>query len=187
MRRVPFEIFEAHMAVLAQDPPPNLPALLREAVWSVEPDVAVPTVRSMASWKSISTAGTRFDSVLFTTFGAVALLLAAGGLYGTLLYSVSRERREIGIRLALGAARRGIVGRVVARGLALAVFGSVLGTMGIWATSRLLASRLFGVEPGDLTTLVAAIAVLLSTAAVAAWLPARRAAATNPVEVLGQE
>ena len=187
IRAIPFSLFEAHMAVLAEDPPPNFASLLRQAVWSVEPNVAVPAVRTMSSWRSLATAGSRFDSVLFTTFGVVALLLAAGGLYGTLLYAVGRERREIGIRLALGAERRSIVARVVWRGLGLAAVGSVLGAFGAWASGGLLASRLYGVEPGDSATLGAALAVLLSTAAVAAWLPARRAAATDPLETLRQE
>jgi putative ABC transport system permease protein len=187
IQAIPFSLFEAHMAVLTEDPPPNLASLLRQAVWSVEPNVAVPTVRTMASWRSLATAGSRFDSVLFTTFGVVALLLAAGGLYGTLLYAVGRERREIGIRLALGAERGAIVMRVVSRGLGLAAVGSVVGAVGAWASGRLLASRLYGVEPGDAVTLVGALAVLLTTAAVAAWLPARRAAATDPVETLRQD
>jgi ABC-type antimicrobial peptide transport system permease subunit len=120
-------------------------------------------------------------------FGVVALLLAAGGLYGTLLYMVGTERREVGIRLTLGAAREGIEARVVLRGLRLAGVGALIGAVAAWASSRLLASRLYGVEPGDPATLLGAAAVLMLTAALASWLPARRAAATDPMETLRME
>jgi ABC-type antimicrobial peptide transport system permease subunit len=176
------------MAVLVDGVPEgDVPALLRQAVWQVQPDLPVPTVRSMEDWLALATARTRFDSVLFTAFGVVALLLAAGGLYGTLLYMVGTERREVGIRLTLGAAREGIEARVVLRGLRLAGVGALIGAVAAWASSRLLASRLYGVEPGDPATLLGAAAVLMLTAALASWLPARRAAATDPMETLRME
>jgi putative ABC transport system permease protein len=187
MSTVPFPVNDAHMAVIADGAASDLPQRLREAVWRVEPSVPVPVVRSMESWVAGATAGTRFDSVIFGAFGAIALLLAAGGLYGTLLYTVGMQRRELGIRLALGAARREIEGRVLGQGLRLAVAGAVLGIAGAWATSTLLEGRLFGVEPGDPATLAVAAAGLLLTAALACWLPARRAAATDPLETLREE
>jgi predicted permease len=184
---VPFPVPQAHMAVLVESVGDDLARQLSRAVWSVEPNVPVPTVRSMSSWVELATAGTRFESALFTAFGAVALLLAAGGLYGTMSYTVGLERRELGIRLALGARRRAIEARVVRRGLALAAAGAALGLAGAWGSGRLLEARLFGVEPRDPTTLASAAAVLLATAAVACWLPARRAAATDPLETLREE
>jgi ABC-type antimicrobial peptide transport system permease subunit len=135
----------------------------------------------------MATARTRFDSWIFTTFGVVGLLLAAAGLYGTLLYTVGTEQRELGIRLALGARRRSLEARVLGRGLRTAAAGSVVGGMGAWASGRLLQNRLYGIEAGDPITLATAVAVLLVTAAVASWLPARRAAATDPMETLRQE
>jgi predicted permease len=184
---VPFVPDRATLAVRIEGAVPDVPRRLREAVWSVEPDLPVPVVRSMDTWAAMATARTRFDSWIFTTFGVVGLLLAAAGLYGTLLYAVGTERRELGIRLALGARRRSLEAQVLVRGLRTAGAGAVAGGMGAWASGRLLQSRLYGIEPGDPATLATAVAVLLVTAAVASWLPARRAAATDPIETLRQE
>ena len=187
MESVPFVPDRASLAVRFEGAVTDVPRRLREAVWSVEPDLPVPVVRSMDAWAAMATARTRFDSWIFTTFGVVGLILAAGGLYGTLLLAVGTERRELGIRLALGATRRSLEARVVGRGLWTAAAGAIVGGMGAWASGRLLQNRLYGVEAGDPGTLATAVAVLLLTAAVASWLPARRAAATDPVETLRQE
>ncbi|HUF77213.1 MAG TPA: FtsX-like permease family protein, partial [Longimicrobiales bacterium] len=184
---VPFVLGDAHVAVRVESGASDLPRRLREAVWSVEPDLPVPLVRSMDHWAELATARTRFDSILFGGFGVVALLLAAGGLYGTLLYTVGMERRELGIRLALGASRRKVEARVLGRGLRAALAGVVLGGAAAWSSGRLLQNRLFDVQGGDLVTLAAAAGVLLGTAAVASWVPARRAARTDPLETLRQE
>jgi hypothetical protein len=187
MESVPFVPDRASLAVRIEGAVADVPRRLREAVWSVEPDLPVPVVRSMDAWAVMATARTRFDTWIFTTFGVLGLLLAAGGLYGTLLYTVGTERRELGIRLALGARRRSLEARVLGRGLRTAGAGAALGTVASWASGRLLQSRLFGVEAGDPATLAAAVGVLLVTAAVACWVPARRAAATDPMETLRQE
>ena len=147
----------------------------------------VPTVRAMDEWVELSTAGRRFDSALFGSFGVLALILAAAGLYGTLLYAVGQQRREWGIRLALGAARGSVEWSVVRRGFTLAAVGTVLGLAGTWATGRFLESRLYNLEPTDPGTLVVAAAVLLGAAVAASWLPARRAGRTDPVETLKAE
>jgi putative ABC transport system permease protein len=188
MEQLPFDIAMAHMAVkLRGDPPENLARTLREAVWDATPDMPVPTVRSMTEWVSESTAGRRFDSVLFGAFGIMALILAAAGLYGTLLYSVGQQRRELGIRLALGAGRGSVERRVVAKGLILAALGWVVGFGGAWATGRFLESRLYNLAPNDPSTLFTAVAVLLVVAGVSSWLPARRAGRTDPLETLKAE
>ena len=134
-----------------------------------------------------STASRRFDSVLFGAFGALALLLAAAGLYGTLLYSVGERRRELGIRLALGAPASELVRRVVLRGVALASAGSALGLVGAWLVGRALESKLYGLDAHDPGTLALAAGVLLATTLVASWLPARRAGGTDPVLTLKAE
>jgi len=188
MEELPFDIPMAHMAVRVRgDPPAGLARSLREAVWQAVPDMPVPTVRAMDEWVELSTAGRRFDSALFGSFGVLALILAAAGLYGTLLYAVGQQRREWGIRLALGAARGSVEWSVVRRGFTLAAVGTVLGLAGIWATGRFLESRLYNLEPTDPGTLVVAAAVLLGAAVAASWLPARRAGRTDPVETLKTE
>lgn len=188
MERVPFDLDLAHLAVfIDRDPPAGWARTLRESIWRAIPDVPVPTIRSMAEWQELSTAGRRFDSVLFGTFGALALVMAAAGLFGTLLYSVGQQRRELGIRLALGAVRASLERRVVFTGLSLGLMGSVAGLGGVWATGRFLESRLYDLEPTDPVTLFASVVILLTVAALASWLPARRAGRTDPLETLKAE
>lgn len=121
---------------------------------------------------------------LFGAFSLVALVLAAMGVYGVTAYSVSRRRREFGIRLALGARGRAVAGSVVREGIALAGLGVLLGLGGAALLSRTLASVLFGVSPGDPLILAGGAAVLAAAALLASWLPARRAVRVDPAEAL---
>jgi putative ABC transport system permease protein len=177
----------AHMAVLVDRADAGLGDRLREAVWRAEPDLPVPTVRALDDWASQATARVRFESLLFSTFGIVALLLVAGGLYATLLYAVGQRRRELGIRLALGDTPTRLERRVLTQGVRIAGTGCVLGLAGAWAFGRLVESQLFGMEAADPTTTGAALTILLVVAAAASWLPARRAGATDPMEALRAE
>jgi putative ABC transport system permease protein len=177
----------AHMAVLVDAPDTGLADRLQQAVWRAEPELPVPTVRTLDEWNSAANARMRFESLLFTTFGAVALLLVAGGLYGTLLYSVSHRRRELGIRLALGDSPVRLERNVVGQGVRIAAVGCLVGAVGAWGFGRLLESRLYGVDAGDPRTMLAALAVLMTIAVIASWLPARRAAATDPMGALRAE
>ncbi len=188
MEKLPFTISMAHMAVsIPNEAPPGWGRTLREAVWDVAPDMPVPTIRSMEEWVERSTAGRRFDGVLFGSFGAVALILAAAGLYGTLLYTVGQRRRELGIRMALGAARFRVQRQVVSQGLILAILGCLGGLAGAWGVGRFLESRLFELDATDPATLVTAVGVLLAAAVLASWLPARRASRVDPIQVLREE
>jgi predicted permease len=188
VEHLPFDIPMAHMAVRVQGAPsPTLASDLRTAVWSASPNLPVPMVRSMDDWVELSTATRRFDSVLFGTFGVLALLLAAAGLYGTLLYTVGEQRQELGIRLALGAGRSQVERQVVSRGLMLAVFGSAIGLSASWAVGRFLESRLYDLRATDPITLALAVSVLLGVAAMASWIPARRAGRTDPLQTLKAE
>jgi ABC-type antimicrobial peptide transport system permease subunit len=159
-------------------------AALREAIWSADPDQPVPTVEPLEAWIDASTGLRRLSSALSSAFGAIALLLAAGGLYGTMLYAASQRRRELGIRIALGAGRRQIQSELVAGGVRLAVVGLVLGLPAAIYLGRLLEDFLWNVAPTDAGTLVTAATVLLAAAALASWLPAYRASRTDPLEVL---
>ena len=165
----------------------GMAAMTREAVWAAAPTMPVPTVRSMEEWVDRSTAGRRFDGVLFGSFGALALLLAAAGLYGTLLYTVGQKRRELGIRMALGAARNRVQRQVVSQGLAMALAGCGIGLAGAWGAGRFLESRLFDLGATDPMTLASAVCVLLAAAVLASWFPARRASRVDPIEVLKEE
>jgi predicted permease len=188
IERLPFAIPKVTMAVrLRADASAGLGRALREAVWSAAPDMPVPILRSMDEWQERGTAGRRFESVLTGMFAMLALLLAAGGLYGTLLYLAGQRRRELGIRLALGASRARIERQVLVGGLVMAGLGVGIGLAGAWASGRLLQSRLWGIEAGDPLTLSVSAALLLATALLASWVPARRAGRTDPLETLRVE
>jgi ABC-type antimicrobial peptide transport system permease subunit len=115
------------------------------------------------------------------------VLLGALGLYGVLAYLVSQRQREIGLRLALGAAPAAVLGLFVRYGLRLALVGMTIGLVGALAVSRFVGAVLYGVKPTDPATLAAVAAMLLAVAALATWLPARRAAAVQPLEALRAE
>ena len=168
-------------------PPETLVPELRTAVARFNPVVPAQDVRTMRSRMSASRTDPRFQAFLIGAFALVALLVAAAGLYGALSHAVGRRRREIGVRLALGSAERSVVGLVLRDGLRVAVAGLAVGLGGALATSHVLADFLFGVEPRDPVTLVVVAVVLLAVAAVACVLPARRATAVDPVQVLRAE
>jgi predicted permease len=166
---------------------PTLVAQMQRAVWSVNPDLPLANVRTMKEVYDASLARQSFTLVILAVAGVVALVLGIVGLYGVLSYAVAQRRREIAIRLALGAQRREVTRRFVRYGVALAGVGVVLGLGAAAGVTRLMASLLFGVQPLDVLT-YAAVAVLLTfVAALASYLPARRAAAVDPAEALAAE
>jgi predicted permease len=187
MRSVPFTPDRLTLTVRLEPGIANAARRLREAVWTVEPELPLPLVRSMEDLARASTARSRFDSWLFGVFATVALMLAAGGIFGTLLYTVGLDRRELGIRLALGSERRSVEAHVLGRALRPTGMGVAVGGIGAWVVGRLLENRLFGVDPGDPATLAAAASLLLLAALAASWIPARQAAAIDPVETLRRE
>lgn len=115
------------------------------------------------------------------------LLLAAIGLYGLMSYDVARRTREIGVRMALGAARREVLGMVLRESLAIVAAGALIGSAVAWMAARLVGSLLFGLKPQDPSTVVISVAVLLSAALAAALLPALRAARIDPIAALREE
>ena len=125
--------------------------------------------------------------VLASNFGGPAMLLAAIGVYGVVATSVSQRRRELGVRLALGAEPRDIVRLVLREGAAMALAGLALGALATLLLARLLGGVLYGVSPLDPATLAAAAVLLPAAALVACWLPARRAAAASPMAALRTE
>jgi predicted permease len=184
---MPFAPDHVTMAVLTERTDGALATDLRAAIWRAEPNLPVPTINTVAELARRDSAHRRFDAVLFGTFSVVALLLVAGGLAGTLLYMVSLQRRSLGIRLALGATPRGLERGVLASGVGLAAIGVIIGTIGAWFAGRLIESRLYGVEARDARTLGLAVSVLMLIALLSSWIPARRAAMTNPIESLRAE
>jgi predicted permease len=160
---------------------------VREAVWSVSATLPLAQVRTLDEVYDQSMARTSFTLVMLAIAGTMALLLGVSGLYGVIAYAVSQRRREIGIRLALGAQAREIRGLFVRRGLVLAGVGVATGLGGAAGFTRFMQSLLFGVSPLDPITFTAMPVVLAAAAVLASYLPARRAVAVDPVETLRAE
>jgi predicted permease len=157
---------------------------IEEAVQSVHANLALAQVRTLGDVYDQSMARTSFTLVMLTIAGMMALLLGVFGLYGVLSYMVTRRRREIGIRLALGAEPRQIRRLFVGRALALAAVGGTIGLAAAAASTRLMQSLLYGVGPLDPITFTATPLLLAAAAVLASYLPARRAVSIDPVETL---
>lgn len=175
------------VAVHTTGDPAALAAPVRERLRSLDPDIVIWNVSSMSARVSESVARQRFSLLLIGAFGVLALALAAVGIYGVLAYAVRRRSREIGIRMALGAAGGDVVRMVVGHGLRLAAAGLALGLVAALLVTRLMRSLLFQVSPADPLALGGVTAVLAAVAAAAAWLPARRATRVDPMTVLREE
>jgi putative ABC transport system permease protein len=170
----------------AGDPTSLLPAIRRQ-VAAVDPDQAAGEALTWEELRRQSVGGTRFNAAVMGAFAGVALGLAMLGVYGVLSYAVKQRRREIGVRMALGARGRDVARLVVGQGLRLAGIGVMLGLCAAVGLGGTLASLLFGVEPRDPATLAAVTLVLALTAAAACYLPARAASRLDPVSALRAE
>jgi putative ABC transport system permease protein len=162
-------------------------ATIRRAVASLDRTVPVSRVQSMEQVVSTSTAKPRFTMLLLSGFAAVALLLGAIGIYGVISYSVEQRNKEIGIRMALGAQQSAVLNLVLRRGAVLAATGAVVGLILSLATTRSLASVLYGVKTFDPATFAIAPLLLVAVALLASYIPARRAASVDLVTVLNAE
>jgi predicted permease len=161
--------------------------MLRKAIWSLEPNVIFTTDVSATDIAAATMAPTRIGAGLLGLFGAMALLLAAVGLYGVIAYSVSVRTREVGIRMALGAARSQVLGLVFAEGGRLALVGVVLGSLASLGVGRVLSSMLYGVSPMDPIAFAIAAGVLVAVAALANIVPAMAAARIDPLNALRRD
>jgi putative ABC transport system permease protein len=131
-----------------------------------------------------STARARFNAILLTIFAAIAMVLAAVGIYGVMSYLVTQRTHEIGIRIALGAGSADVLSLVVRRGAFLALAGIAIGTVGALVSTRVLATLLYEVKPGDPATYATIAIVLAGVALVASYIPARRASSVDPSSAL---
>jgi putative ABC transport system permease protein len=172
------------VVVRASGEPAALVPAVRAAVSAADPDVPLQDVQTLRDKVARAAAPQRFNARVVSAFGLVALFLALQGLFGLLAFTVERSRREIGVRLSLGAAPRDVVRLVAGRGLALVAAGLALGLPAGYALARAASSVLFGVAPGDPATYALAGAALASAAALACLLPARRAARLDPSAIL---
>ena len=177
----------AHVAVRTAQDPASMATSIAGAVHSVDPQVALSTPLTMEQVRDEVLANDRFTMILFACFAAVALLLAGVGIYGVMNFAVSQRSHEIALRTALGADRKNVIGLVLKEGLALAGIGLGMGLVGAYAIGRAMQSTLYGVSALDVRAFAAVALVLLATAFLACYLPARRAASIEPMEILRSE
>ena len=167
--------------------PLNLIAAVRKAVASVDANLPVAEVRTERDQIERSLGTERMFATLVTAFGAIALILAAIGLYGVMAFSVARRTSEIGIRVALGAQRGNVQWLVLRQSLFLTLSGVIVGIPCALALTGLVKKLLFGIKPNDPASIAGAVGIMLAVAACAAWIPARRASRVDPMVVLRHE
>ena len=175
------------LVVRTSGDPLALAPALRSAIWGVDPDQPVSSVRAMSEVLDAELANRNTQLTLIGSFALLALVLAAVGLYGVLSYTVSQSTNEIGLRMALGAQQRTVVGSVVRSALGDGDARHRVGLVAAFALTRTIASFLYGVSPTDPATAVAVAGVLLVVTVLAAFVPALRAASVNPMTALRAE
>jgi putative ABC transport system permease protein len=175
------------LVVRAHGSAATLTPAIKQAIWSVDKDQPIVRVAIMDDLLAKSAAERRFALILFETFGLVALALAAIGIYGVLSGSVTERTREIGVRLALGAQRRDVLGMILRQGFKLTLGGVGVGLLASWAATRLLTTLLYSVSATDPLIFAGVALLLLSVALLACYLPARRATKVDPLVALRHE
>ncbi len=176
-----------NIGVRTAEDPATMAKTLAAAVHSVDPQIALGHIRTMDQVKTDRLAEDRFTMVLFASFAGVAVLLAAVGIYGVMAFAVSQRTKEIGVRIALGASKGNVTGLIVREGSLLALVGLVIGFGGAFFVGHAMQSTLYGVKALDFTVFGAIAGILFVTALLASYLPARRAAAVDPVQALRAE
>ena len=183
------QVFSSGMTAVARTsgPPALALATLRSTVAGIDSELALFDLRTMEDHMGIALMPARVGGIVLGFFGTLGLLLAAVGIYGVMDYSVVQRRREMRVRVALGADRPTVTRLVLSEGLRLAVFGAVVGLLGAAGAARLVEGMLYQTRALDPLTFAAVPAILLVVAAAAVYLPARRAANTDPVRALAAE
>jgi ABC-type antimicrobial peptide transport system permease subunit len=177
----------SELSLRASGDPKQLLAAVQRQVWAIDKDLPVTNVRTYDEIISQSVSERRFQTLLLGLFASLALILAMVGIYGVISYSVSQRTAEIGIRMALGATREGILRMVIGRAMLLVLAGIIIGGAGAFALSKYLKTLLFEVRPSDPWTYLS-IAILLGVVALtASMVPARRATRVDPMIALRYE
>ncbi len=175
------------MAVRTLGRPTSVAKSIAAVVSSMDPDLPLADVKPMGQLVSESLANDRFNALLFGTFAALALVLAALGIYGVMSFSVAQRTHEIGLRMALGAERGEVIRQVLKEGVGTALVGVAFGTVGAYFVGRTMEGALFGVQAFDPLAFGAVAATLVTSALVACFVPARRAANVDPMVALRQD
>jgi predicted permease len=160
---------------------------LRRAVLAVDGDQPIARIRTMEALLSDQFAGQRFNTLLVGIFAGIALLLVAAGVYGVASFFVAQSHHEIGVRVALGAGRGRVLGLTIKRGLKLALIGAVIGIGGVFATTQVIRTLLYGASPVNVPTMLGGVIVLIVVGVLASLVPAQRAARVSPVTALRSE
>jgi len=178
---------QAQIAVRTSGDPEAMTKSIAAAVHSLAPTLPLAGTETMDRIVNESRAGDRFETFLYGSFAAVALVLAALGIYGVIAFLVEQRTHEIGLRMALGAGRLAVLRLVVSEGMMLALAGLVLGLAGAWLVGRAMQSILYGVGSFDYGVFGAMGLVLLFSALLASYVPAHRAATVDPMQALRQD
>ena len=159
----------------------------KKQIWSVDRQIPVSDIQSMEGLMAVSLAQRRFNMLLLGIFAALALILAAVGIYGLMAYTLSQRTHEIGVRVAVGAQRRDVLNLVVGEGAKLALLGVAIGIGAALGLTRVMASLLFEVKPTDPATFAIVAIFLVIVGIVACYIPARRAMRVDPMVALRHE
>jgi putative ABC transport system permease protein len=184
--QIPFNIMTLVVRTRV-DNPASLTNSIKAQLATIDPDLPLTSVKVFEDYIAKSLARPRFNALLLSIFAATALLLTAIGIYGVMAYSVAQRTNEIGIRIALGAAKSSIFRLIVGQAMVLVAISVAVGVVGAFAATRLLNSLLFGVGAADPVTFGAIVLLISAVAFLAAWLPARRAAQVDPIIALRTE
>jgi len=183
----PYSIRMMNLVLRAEGEPASLVAAVRREVNALDPDLALADIKTMNQLMSESLGQSRYRGLLLGIFAAVALTLAAVGIYGVIAYAVNQRTREIGIRMALGARKQDIFRMVVGHGMLLSLIGVVVGAAASLVLTRFLSSLLYGVSSTDPATFTFVVLLLITVALLACSLPARRATRVDPMNALRHE
>ena len=176
-----------NLVIRTQNDPLSIVGAVRQEVKAMDPDQPISAVKRMSDWVDSSVSSQRYSTTLLATFAALAMILAATGIYGVMSYTVAQRTHEIGVRMALGARRRDVLKLVVRHGMLLTLVGVILGVAGALGLTRVMASLLFGVTAKDPLTFVAVAGLLSAVAFIACFVPALRATKVDPLVALRYE
>jgi putative ABC transport system permease protein len=182
-----WQVQSMFLAVRTEHEPQSSVASVREVVRAIDGEQPIYSVSSMQQLLGRSVSSRRFNMLLMSLFSALALALAAVGIYGVISYSVVERTREIGIRMALGARPLNVLGLVVRQGMTLALIGIAIGLAGAALLTTLMSSLLFGIAPIDFTTFASVSILLVLVVLLACYIPARRATKIDPLVALRYE